>query len=313
MSTEYVKLVDGRKQYTFTLSTTVATDADPIDFFGPCFFAKWGYAKVKLSNRIYKVPFGIDSYTSNTSTYYNTSGASFSHELTTTVNYTPYQAPLSLYATYKTIDGSLYYGSKSAKYMIYIGSRSKTTSYDKNYWQVCRGITKVTKYDASVGTITTSMLSSSPTVLGSSAYSAGSSSGTYYVAYAMTLPKADSDVIMNISVEYPKYTLKLKCATTPENLQYSLDYGATWTDLTEIETVLNDVEDISFRTTDANVSYLINGDTVTNSHTTMTIKVVPLDPQLFLPDEACDIIRQTLAQSLTFNHSWTCTLHTINS
>ena len=47
--------------------------------------------------------------------------------------------------------------------------------------------------------------------------------------------------------------------------------------------------------------------------TTLTVKVVPLDPQLFLPDEACDIIRQTLAQSLTFNHSWACTLHTINS
>ena len=46
--------------------------------------------------------------------------------------------------------------------------------------------------------------------------------------------------------------------------------------------------------------------------TTLTAKVIPLDPQLFLPDEACDIIRQTLAQSLTFNHCWTCTLHTIN-
>ena len=44
--------------------------------------------------------------------------------------------------------------------------------------------------------------------------------------------------------------------------------------------------------------------------TTLTAKVVPLDPQLFLPDEACDIIRQTLAQSLTFNHAWMCTLHT---
>jgi hypothetical protein len=46
--------------------------------------------------------------------------------------------------------------------------------------------------------------------------------------------------------------------------------------------------------------------------TTLTVKVIPLDPQLFFPDEACDIIRQTLAQSLTFNHSWTCTLQTIN-
>ena len=42
--------------------------------------------------------------------------------------------------------------------------------------------------------------------------------------------------------------------------------------------------------------------------TTLTVKVIPLDPQLFFPDEACDIIRQTLAQSLTFNHSWKCTL-----
>ena len=47
--------------------------------------------------------------------------------------------------------------------------------------------------------------------------------------------------------------------------------------------------------------------------TTLTVKVVPLDPQLFLPDEACDIIRQTLAQSLTFNHCWTCTLQSIET
>ena len=45
---------------------------------------------------------------------------------------------------------------------------------------------------------------------------------------------------------------------------------------------------------------------------TLAVTVVPLDPKLFLPDEACDIIRQTLAQSLTFIHEWTCTLHTIN-
>ena len=47
--------------------------------------------------------------------------------------------------------------------------------------------------------------------------------------------------------------------------------------------------------------------------TTLTVKVVPLDPQHFLPDEACDIIRQTLAQSLTFNHCWTCTLQSIET
>lgn len=44
----------------------------------------------------------------------------------------------------------------------------------------------------------------------------------------------------------------------------------------------------------------------------LTVTVPPLDPKLFLPDEACSIIRQTLAQSLTFIHEWTCTLHTIN-
>lgn len=45
---------------------------------------------------------------------------------------------------------------------------------------------------------------------------------------------------------------------------------------------------------------------------TLTIRVVPIDPKLFQPEEACDIIRQTLAQSLTFTHAWTCTLHIIN-
>ena len=51
----------------------------------------------------------------------------------------------------------------------------------------------------------------------------------------------------------------------------------------------------------------------TTEGTTLTVKVVPLDPQLFLPNEACDIIRQTLAQSLTFNHSWTCTLQNVET
>lgn len=45
---------------------------------------------------------------------------------------------------------------------------------------------------------------------------------------------------------------------------------------------------------------------------TLTVTVPPIDPKLFQPEEACDIIRQTLAQSLTFIHEWTCTLHTIN-
>lgn len=45
---------------------------------------------------------------------------------------------------------------------------------------------------------------------------------------------------------------------------------------------------------------------------TLTVSVPPLDSDLFAPDEACNIIRQTLAQSLTFIQEWTCTLHTVN-
>lgn len=45
---------------------------------------------------------------------------------------------------------------------------------------------------------------------------------------------------------------------------------------------------------------------------TLIVKLVPLDSKLFYPEEACEIIRQTLAQSLTFNHEWTCTLQAIN-
>lgn len=48
------------------------------------------------------------------------------------------------------------------------------------------------------------------------------------------------------------------------------------------------------------------------TNNTLTVTVVPLDPKLFHPDEACSIIRQTLAQSLTFIHEWTCTLHTVS-
>lgn len=55
----------------------------------------------------------------------------------------------------------------------------------------------------------------------------------------------------------------------------------------------------------------LNPEFETNG-TTLTVTVVPLDPKLFFPDEACSIIRQTLAQSLTFIHEWMCTLHTIN-
>ena len=48
----------------------------------------------------------------------------------------------------------------------------------------------------------------------------------------------------------------------------------------------------------------------TAEENTLTVSVPPLDSKLFFPDEACDIIRQTLAQSLTFTHGWTCRLHT---
>ena len=52
---------------------------------------------------------------------------------------------------------------------------------------------------------------------------------------------------------------------------------------------------------------------LTTKGTTITVKVIPLDPKLFYPDEACDIIRQTIAQSLTFYHCWTCTLQSIET
>lgn len=45
----------------------------------------------------------------------------------------------------------------------------------------------------------------------------------------------------------------------------------------------------------------------------LTFRVVPIDPQLFEPEEACDIIRQTIAQSLTFITGWKCELLTINN
>ena len=45
---------------------------------------------------------------------------------------------------------------------------------------------------------------------------------------------------------------------------------------------------------------------------TLTVSAPPLDSKMFAPDEACNIIRQTLAQSLTFIQEWTCTLHTVN-
>ena len=45
---------------------------------------------------------------------------------------------------------------------------------------------------------------------------------------------------------------------------------------------------------------------------TLTVRVIPLDPKLFFPDEACSIIRQTLAQSLSFTRDWNCELSTIN-
>ena len=42
------------------------------------------------------------------------------------------------------------------------------------------------------------------------------------------------------------------------------------------------------------------------------VTVTPIDPKLFAPDEACEIIRQTLAQSLTFVQEWTCSLKECN-
>lgn len=47
---------------------------------------------------------------------------------------------------------------------------------------------------------------------------------------------------------------------------------------------------------------------VEESGTRLTVSVVPIDPKLFEAEEACEIIRQTLAQSLTFIKGWTCAL-----
>lgn len=41
---------------------------------------------------------------------------------------------------------------------------------------------------------------------------------------------------------------------------------------------------------------------------TLIVQVIPIDPDLFTIEEACSIICQTLAQSLSFNQRWTCTM-----
>ncbi len=44
----------------------------------------------------------------------------------------------------------------------------------------------------------------------------------------------------------------------------------------------------------------------------LKMSVVTIDPTLFRPGEACDIIYCTLEPKLDFVKEWKCTLHTIN-
>ena len=44
----------------------------------------------------------------------------------------------------------------------------------------------------------------------------------------------------------------------------------------------------------------------------LKMSVVTIDPALFRPGEACDIIYGTLEPKLDFVKEWKCTLHTIN-
>ena len=146
----------------------------------------------------------------------------------------------------------VFVGFKNSTIVVYWISDAFTTSktylnhsYEETDLPKCK--INIVKYDAATSTVIAQSydLEQFIDVAGTKS-STASSYNTYVRLIYMEIPKADEDLILAITVEYPKYDIKFSGSVS--GLKYSIDDGLTYHDITNgLE--LNQVEHVLFKNT----------------------------------------------------------------
>lgn len=186
------------------------------------------------------------------------------------------------------VDGEKYFGFKSchlvlktvAMGMSDVTSTTYSKSYNENIIPKCK--LNVVKYDAATGTIMAQsydmeeFIDEAGTIDGSV-----TGSTKYYWGYwrfiYLDIPKASEDLILAVTVEYPKYDVTV----SGSGLQYSLD-GVTYKDLTDESQTFKQVEHVFFKNTDTENHSIING-----SESNVSVKVG--STYIYIPSENCSL------------------------
>lgn len=129
------------------------------------------------------------------------------------------------------IDGTIYYGARNAYYgtcWFHTVDNGTVSGLSKKYFP--KGTIKFVRYDVASNTIVGGSFDFNDKVLASvlEHEKEGYASISYQKVY-LKIPKANVDIILGISVEYPKYDITLNGT----GLQYSLDDGFTFNDVTD--------------------------------------------------------------------------------
>lgn len=285
--------------YKFINEVTIGNIGDIQDPKSP----RLGYFKVISNNNAqtakvsYCMPkFGVDlNSTSETVTYqlghnYN-SGANYGYDGLGAM-FSLIGSPVRHFfpnvpETYKVeVNGETYFGFKNCPLIIHcIGCNYQQNkaylnwSYGNTVIPKCK--VNIVKYDATTQTIVAQSYDMSEFT--DPAGKMTSSTSSYY-SYCriiwLNIPKAQEDLILAVTVEYPKYDVTINGGNS---VQYSIDDGLTYNDLSGNSMKLDQIEHVMFKNTDT-----IN-HTITRADGTV-VTIIPSAIYVLTPTEDENII-----------------------
>lgn len=152
------------------------------------------------------------------------------------------------------VDGKKYFGYKTSSFLLetlYFDATAKTNQFSVSYSETafpnCKA--NIVKYNSVTKQIIAQTLDMEKVVFSASTYDYDNGSSTNYhyaipILSVFYVPKVTDDLILSLTFEYPKYDVTL----SGTGLQYSLDNGITFTDVTDgLE--LNQIEHVVFKNT----------------------------------------------------------------
>lgn len=155
---------------------------------------------------------------------------------------------------YAVLDGKKYYGEKNSQYVFvkhYSVAKQNGANYSVHVYEhiIPAGKVKVVMFSVAENTILTSEFQFNGYTLEELTRSGSSSATAYAYQYAgVKIAKTANDIILAIEFEYPKYDITI--SNFKDGLQYSVDDGATFQDVTT-GLMFSQIEHIVFKNTGA--------------------------------------------------------------